>query len=175
MPGALNATAAHAMVALSNPRSDEIFVNIACGSATLLIERLHLTSVGRAVGYDIDAAALDCARANVGAAGLAPSIELHTGDARQLPLESGSVRTVVADLPYAMLLGTAETNRELYPDLLHEAARVLMPGGRCIVVTTQRRLMEDLVDPWEILARVPFSVPHARGTINPTIYALRKP
>jgi tRNA (guanine6-N2)-methyltransferase len=174
LPGALNATAAHAMAVLGDPRPDETFVNIACGSATLLIERLALAPARLAIGYDSDAEALRCARLNLEASGHTSAVELVQQDARQLPLASGSVRTVVADLPFAMRMGSAATNAELYAALLGEAARVLTADGRCVVVTTQHRLMQRILSNWNVEAAVPFELSHARGTFNPTIFVLRK-
>jgi 23S rRNA G2445 N2-methylase RlmL len=137
-----------------------------------MIERLALGPAARVVGYDIDPAALDCARANLAAANLTDRVRLEQRDARDLPWPSGSVRTILTDLPYAMLHGSSEANAELYPALLREAARVLEPGGRCIVVSTQRRLMDHIISGWSVRETVRFSVSHARGTINPTIYVL---
>ena len=50
LEGALNAATAHAMVILTKPTPEDVFVNLGCGSATLLIERLSfglLPSCGR--------------------------------------------------------------------------------------------------------------------------------
>jgi 23S rRNA G2445 N2-methylase RlmL len=175
-PGALNATAAHAMVRLSQPQTDEMFVNVACGSATLLVERALASAAGRLVGYDLDPTVLDCARANLAAAGV--RAELVHGDARQLTHETGSVRTVVGDLPYAQLLGSAASNASLYPELVAEAARVLQPGGRLVLVTTQRRLMGSVIAQVSAQLRIErellFQVPHARGVINPSISVLER-
>jgi tRNA (guanine6-N2)-methyltransferase len=180
LPGALNATAAHAMVTLADPRPDEVFVNIGCGSGTLMIERLTLGPAGSVTGYDIDVRALQCAQANMQASGYAQAVQLTLGDARRLPLATGSVNTLVADLPFAMLLGAANTNAELYPALIDEAARVAAPAAKLIVVTTQNQLMRAVLDrqreQWESTSTVSFKVPHQRGYINPYIYVLvRRP
>src|SRR5207248_11505379 len=139
---------------------------------TLLIERLLLLGAGRAIGYDIDAEALACARANVSAAGLAGRATLFACDAGRLPLEAGSVRTVVGDLPYAQLLGSSAENAALYPSLVGEAARVLQRSGRLVLVTTQRRLLRSVLLGFAAVLRlereVPFEVPHARGVIKPS-------
>ena len=70
LPGALNAVVAHAMVALSAPNPADRYLNLACGSGTLLVERLALGPARLAVGCDNAAGPLDCARANLRAAGL---------------------------------------------------------------------------------------------------------
>jgi len=132
----------------------------------------------QALGYDVDDTALACARANVAAAGLGASITLERRDATALPLDDGTVDTVAADLPYAMLLGSGTANAELYPALVDEAARVLKPAGRLLVVTTQNRLMasvcEARAEVLRLVERVPFEVPRERGTISPSIWALER-
>ncbi|PZS02444.1 MAG: hypothetical protein DLM69_04080, partial [Candidatus Chloroheliales bacterium] len=67
MPGALNATVAYAMVKLTKPRPDDVFLNLACGSGSLLIERLATVRARLAIGCDIDRAALNHAAANLAA------------------------------------------------------------------------------------------------------------
>ena len=173
LPGALNATAAHVMATLSEPRADETFVNVGCGSGTLLIERLALAPAGRVIGYDIDPTAIACARRNLEASGFAASVDLAECDATQTPLAAESVRTVVADLPFAMRMGSGPANDELYPALLGEARRVLTPDGRLVVVTTQHQLMARIVVEWDVETTVPFQLSHAGGTFRATIYVLR--
>ena len=178
LPGALNATAAHAMCVLADPAPSDVYVNIACGSGTLLIERLALGPARQVLGYDVDDAALSCARANVAAAGFGASITLERRDAAALPLEDGAADAVVADLPYAMLLGSGTANAALYPALLDEAARVLKPAGHLLVVTTQNRLMASVCEAraqvLRLVERVPFEVPRERGAISPGIWALER-
>jgi 23S rRNA G2445 N2-methylase RlmL len=175
-PGALNATAAYAMVRLSEPVDDEVFVNVGCGSGTLIVERLAAGPAGSVSGYDTDVQALECARANLAASGF--SATLSVGDATRLPLAEGSVRTVVGDLPYAMLLGSAGANASLYPAIVSEAARILEPGGRLVLVTTQTHLMQrvtsDLAASLRVEREVSFAVPHARGVISPRLWCLQR-
>jgi len=178
MPGALNATVAHVMVSLAQPHPNESFVNLACGSGTLIVERLELGPAESVVGYDIEPRALECARANLKASRHDSEVRLFLGDAAQLPLPRASVDTLVADLPYAMHVGTGNANAKLYPGLLTEAARVACPGARFILVTTQRRLMMDVLaqlrDQWECLSTIPLKISYQHGYIRPTIYLLSK-
>lgn len=67
--GALNATVSHAMVRLTEPKQDDVFLNLMCGSGTLLIERMTAGTAQSAVGYDHDETALTCARENIEASG----------------------------------------------------------------------------------------------------------
>jgi len=172
MEGALNAAVAHAMALLTEPRPSDIVLNLACGSGTLLIERLAAAPARRAIGCDTSEAALQCARANVEAAGLERAIELYPWDARALPLPDRSVDILLADLPFGHLVGSHEGNRVLYPDLLREAARVARPGARFALITHEHRLMETTLaqcPAWSLLRAFPVGI----GEVLPRVYLLR--
>jgi len=171
--GALNATVAHAMVRLTQPKPDDVYLNLMCGSGTLLIERLSAGPAQSAVGYDHDETALTCARENVEASGYGAFIKLERGDVRELPMPDGCVDALVADLPFGHLSGSHEGNVEIYPAILREAARVAKTGARFVLITHEVRLMESLMaesDVWttEQVIRV------ALGGLYPRIFVLRR-
>jgi 23S rRNA G2445 N2-methylase RlmL len=173
LPGALNATVAAAMIDLTRPAPEDVFLNIGCGSGTLLVERLLTGPARRAIGCDTDPAALDCAGANLAAAGRDRAAELEAWDARALPLPDASVDAVCADLPFGHLVGSHADNLALYPALLREAARVARPGARCLLITHEARLMERLLDrspEWSVDAVVRLAL----ETLHPRIFALRR-
>ncbi len=169
--GALNASVAHAMVLLTPPSPEDTFLNIACGSGSLLVERLEATAVKRAIGCDIDPQALDCAQQNLRASRTHATL-LHC-DARTLPLAAESVDVLCADLPFGQLVGTHEENVSFYPALLREAARIARHEARFVLITHEVRLMESLLRDsvaWttENMLRVTL------GGLHPRIYVLRK-
>ena len=141
-PGALNASLAYAMIALAAPAPDDMVLNVACGSGTLLIERLLAGQAQQAIGCDTDAAALDCARANLRAAGLEGAARLESWDAGALPLKDASVSMICVDLPFGQLVGSHRENQEFYPRVFAEAARVARPGARLVLLTHEVRLLE---------------------------------
>ena len=142
LPGALNATVADAMALLTEPRDDDVYVNLCCGSGTLLIERCAIGPAARVFGCDTDPTALGAARENVAASRHAAQIGLHNWDARALPLAEASISALTADLPFGVQMGNHAANRTLYPALLAEAARVARTGARFVLLTAERRLME---------------------------------
>jgi len=168
MEGALNATVAHAMMRFTRPTQSDTVLNLACGSGTLMIERLACGPARRMIGCDINHDALACAYANLQASGnrvtmelnpsedaitppakaqlgKMPTVELYSWDARSLPLPKESVDVLVADLPFGHLVGSHEQNIELYPAILQEAARVARRGGLFALLTHEIRLMESLL------------------------------
>lgn len=153
-PGAPNATLAHAIARLSEPDPQDRLLNICCGSGTLLVERLALTKAQEAIGCDIDHEALECARANLLAAGMAARVRLQAWDATALPLDTASINVILADLPFGQLIGSHRENQRLYPRLLSEAARVAAPGARMLLLTHELRLLEaavaDMPELWDV-------------------------
>lgn len=140
-PGALQATVAHVMAGLTQPKPNDIVLNVCCGSGTLLIERGMLAPAQRLIGCDISEPALDCAARNV-AAWRAGGAELYDWNAMQLPLPDNSVSALLADLPFGNRVGSHEDNRVLYPAVLREAARVAKAGARFVVISAEVKLLQ---------------------------------
>jgi tRNA (guanine6-N2)-methyltransferase len=72
-----------------------------------------------------------------------PPISIHEWDARQLPLDAGSVTAPAVNLPFGAQVGSVEENRDLYPAFLREAVRVLRPGARCVALSGDVRTLGD--------------------------------
>ena len=173
LEGALNAAVAQAMIRLIHPARHDIFLNLACGSGTLLVERLAAGRVRRAIGLDLDARSLACAAINLHAAGLAQYADLLLADARALPLPDACVNTLASDLPFGHLVGSHSENVAAYPSILHEAARVSRPGARFTLITHEVRLMEQLLaapeNPWQVEQVLKVEL----GGLSPRIFTLR--
>lgn len=172
-PGALNAAVARSMIQISLPRADDIFLNIGCGSGTLLVERAASAPSRLLIGCDTDQAALACARANIQASQQAGRIRLENWDFRELPLSTGSVDVVCSDLPFGHDVGSHQENLALYPRLLEEAARVAHPDARGLFLTHEVHLMTELLETsqaWETMHVIPLTL----AGLHPRIYHLRR-
>jgi 23S rRNA G2445 N2-methylase RlmL len=174
MPGALNATLAHAMMRLSAPHADDRIVNLACGSGTLLVERLALGPAQSAIGCDSDPDALACARDNLRAAGFARMTRLEGWNATDLPLDDRSATVICADLPFGQLVGSHRQNQELYPRIFAEAARIAAPGARMVLVTHEVRLLERVAGDYAQAWRIEQVLPVRSGGMMPRVYLLRR-
>ncbi|MFN8376386.1 MAG: methyltransferase domain-containing protein [Anaerolineae bacterium] len=171
LEGALNASVARAMALFTKPSADDIFLNIGCGSGSLLVERLEVEKARQAIGCDISVEALACAAENLRASRKQATL-LHC-DGRQLPLASNSVNVLCADLPFGQLVGTHQENLQLYPALLHEAARVAVRRAYFVVITHEIKLMEALLretSVWQVESMIRITL----GGLHPRIYILRK-
>jgi tRNA (guanine6-N2)-methyltransferase len=173
-PGALNATIAAAMIELTAPRADDHFVNLMCGSGTLLVERLLRCPVAEALGVDISRDALDAARANLAAAGVGRRVKLMESDAVITGLDMARYTALTADLPYGNLVGSHRDNATLYPRLLAEAARMAAPGARFAVVTHEIRLLDASLAGSTGLWQLERTFRVFQGGQRPQVYLLRR-
>jgi 23S rRNA G2445 N2-methylase RlmL len=173
LEGALNAATAQAMVILSQPKADDIFVNLGCGSGTLVIERISHSRCKAAIGFDNQTDHLRCALSNLQASGQSERVHLQRADITRLPLEGGSVSALCADLPFGQLTGTHQENERLYPLALQEAARIAKPGARFVLITHEVRLMDRLLSHptnWSLEQLIRINL---RG-LHPRIYILQR-
>lgn len=172
--GALNGAVAHAMVRLTHPNPRDVYLNIACGSGTLLVERLLTGPARHLIGCDIDPTALACARQNATAAGAGSRIALYQANGCALPLASRSINAITADLPFGHLVGSHAENLRIYPLILEEAARVARPRAFFTVITHEVRLMDQLLladdSPWTIEKVLKVEL----GGLHPRIFVLQK-
>ncbi len=135
MEGALNATIATVMIEMTSPRPNDRFLNLMCGSGTLLIERLLRCPARVAIGCDTDAAALASAKENLRASKLSAPVELLEMDATALQFPANTFNAICTDLPWGQLVGSHQHNADLYPRVLAEAARVAAPRARLVLLT----------------------------------------
>lgn len=174
--GALNATVARAMALLTQPRADDVFVNGMCGSATLMLERAACGAARQIVGCDVSDVALHCAAQN--SAAFANSrhtpIQLEKWDATQMPLADASADALCADLPFGNLVGSHADNLMLYPRVLHEAARVLRPQARAVLITHEIKLLTRVLQSQSALWKVEQQIPIVLRGLHPQIFVLRR-
>ncbi len=134
MPASLRPSAAAALAFLSDIADNDVFLDPMCGAGTILIERALAGRYTQLLGGDISREALAVAQNNIGPR--YQPIELREWDARQLPIDAGSITALAVNLPFGQQIGSPEENRTLYPALLREFARVLRPGMRLVALTS---------------------------------------
>ena len=144
--GGLNATIAAAVVRALRPTATDAFVDLMCGSGTLVLERLAAGPAARVVGVDIDPAALATTRVHLrNARHRGVHVELLEADATALDGGVGRFDALVANLPWGTLVGSHDENDVLYPALLRGAAAVGAPSARFGVLTHDVRRFESVL------------------------------
>lgn len=150
LPGGVNATVAVAMNRLAGEVEGERYLNLMCGSGTLLIERL--LSPPRAVeltGVDVSPEALGCAAKNefaarVAAGGSLQPVTWREGDVTDLDL-GRRYDVVTADAPWGDAVGAHAENEALHAALLACAARHTTPGARFALLTHEVKVVSRLL------------------------------
>ena len=166
-------TIAAVMIEMTSPRPNDRFLNLMCGSGTLLIERLLRCPARVAIGCDIDTAALAAAQENLRASKLTAPVELLEMDATALQLPSSTFDVICADLPWGQLVGSHRHNSALYPKFLTEAARVATPRARLVLLTHEIKLFESVLQDcteWTLREVVKIF----KGGLHPRIYLFQK-
>ena len=144
--GGLNATVAAAVVRALQPTPDDAFVDLMCGSGTLVLERLAAGPAARVVGIDVDPAALATTRVHLrNARHRNARVELLEADATALDDGVGRFDALVANPPWGTLLGSHDENDALYPALLRGAAAVAAPNARFGLLTHDVRRFEAIL------------------------------
>jgi arsenite methyltransferase len=111
--------------AVADLRAGEIVLDLGSGAGTdVLISAGRVAPGGRAIGLDMTDEMLEVARANARDAGV-ENVEFVKGYLEELPLADASVDVVISNCVINL---SADK-----PRVLHEAARVLRPGGRFAV------------------------------------------
>lgn len=172
--GALNATIAAGMIEMTNPRKSDIFINLMCGTGTLMIERLARMPAQGVVGIDASEEMLACAQENITAAGLDGYIETTRMDATRTDFGAGVADAIVADLPWGQKVGSHNENLTLYPKFLDEAARLAKPKARLVILTHEVRLLETLLKKYEDIWTIKRTVKVFQSGLHPRIYLLER-
>lgn len=165
-PGGLNATVAVALNELLAGGARGSYLNLMCGSGTLLVERALAAPHRRLVGVDLEPSALTCAAENLASAGVGQDAELMVADVRDPDLverllnghDGGEQRfaAVAADAPWGDAVGSHHGNEELHEALFRVSAQLIAPRGRLGLVTHEVRLLRRVLERhpgWRVVSR----------------------
>ena len=128
-------------------RAGRVVCDMMCGSGTIPLEAAFVARDAPCcvLGGEVATAYAEAALANLRACGRGTAavrrVSVLSWDARALPLRSGVVDAVVCDMPYGLRCGNARKNARMYGAVLAEVARVLAPGARAWLLTTETKLV----------------------------------
>jgi SAM-dependent methyltransferase len=160
---ALKVPVVHAMTRLAlgdgarGARAGGLVVDVACGGGCLGLEAALHWPAWHALGGDaankearrLGRSLTTLARASGAERAAAGRCGALLWDAARLPLRAGCADAVCSDLPWGQSFGSRRANLALYPRALREAARVLRPGGTCVLLSADRAAMRAaLGDGW---------------------------
>ncbi|KAL6075757.1 THUMP domain-containing protein 3 [Balamuthia mandrillaris] len=142
---ALRASIAYCMCRAANIQQSMIVVDPMCGSGKILMEGRQEWLQAHFIGGDnnpqqIKRAVKFLNASSASAPKVAPT-ELFCWDATALPLNSASVHLIISDIPFGKMHGSKSSNMLLYPLLLKEMNRVLVEGGKAVLLTSMKGLL----------------------------------
>jgi hypothetical protein len=170
-PASTNPVVAAVMIRLAKIEPGQLVVDPFCGAGTLLVYAAEMARPGRLVGLDTQSRWLRMAAENLTRRGHPGG--LVRADAAHIPMGTGTVHRVVANLPFGKRVGSHRVNAQLYPAALAEIARVLPGGGRAVLLTDDKRLFRETVQRTR-LVRVVKEIVLERGGLHPSAYVLLK-
>jgi SAM-dependent methyltransferase len=170
-PASTNPVVAAVMIRLAKIEPGQLVLDPFCGAGTLLVYAAEMARPGRLVGLDVQTRWLRMAADNLARRGHHGT--LARADAAHLPMGTGTVHRVVANLPFGKRVGSHRVNADLYPAALAEIARVLPGGGRAVLLTDDKRLFRETVQRTR-LVRVIKEIVLARGGLHPSAYVVTK-
>ena len=186
----LRGSVSYSLARLASIGQSDVVYDAFCGSGALLLETRARYSSTFCLGSDLETASLAAknlllwprseARGtlsdhwtkhhDVGQLAIA---DVFTADARRLPLRDRCCDVILCDLPFGKKCGSAAQNRIVYPDAVQEFARVLRPGGRAVLLTRERGLLQRVLDSdqhFDVLQRLPVEM----GGLILAVFLLRR-
>jgi len=147
LEASLRPSVAAAMIFLTEPQPEDIFLDPMCGSGTLLLERRLGGPYRQMLAADIDAKRAEATLTNLLAQRKEPpkAFTVMQADARRLPFAEGVMDKVATNLPFGKQLGSPQVIANLYPAFFAQLERVLRPGGRAVVLSSEYEEIKEAV------------------------------
>ncbi|KAG0084404.1 THUMP domain-containing protein 3 [Podila epicladia] len=148
---------AYTLLAMAGPTTGDIVLDVCAGVGTIpIVGAIHFPGSFFA-GSEIVPSNIDKAAEN--ARGMKAKVEetkggkpshsqpsLFMGDAKAVCWRSGTVDLIVSDLPWGQRESSHVSNCKLYPKLVKQVIRLLRVGGRAVLVTGERKLLQRQLD-----------------------------
>ena len=158
--GSLPLTIAAAMCFAANPQTHEVVWDPVAGTGTLLREFAALESEAVLIGSDIDARAIEVAKANL--TGI-PNVEVHIADSSKHALGRSNLTLTLANLPFGKQFGSPELNASIYEGIFRSSLAHAAPNWRACVITSDERSLDTAINAIPTLSRQKLIAVRVRG------------
>jgi 23S rRNA G2445 N2-methylase RlmL len=144
-PASLRPSVAAAMVRVAEIKPKHRILDPMCGAGTILAEHwLAMESIRfekpPALGGDLEHGAVIAAQANLRKLG---TTFLNRWDACELPLPPGCVDRILSNPPFGKQLGNPAHLGRLYRAMLREYDRVLVAGGKAVLLVADGEVLDE--------------------------------
>eukprot|EP00794_Sanderia_malayensis_P020106 gene20106-22077_t len=184
-PTTLRATTAFCLLKLAGVKTGDIVCDPMCGTAAISLEGVTSFPSTYQIGGENHSEGCENARKNF------ENMEKSFGemkdlrdfsfphsiiqwDARRIPLRDSLVDVVVCDMPFGKRIGYKGRNFLLYPDVLHEMARICRSNGKAVLLTQHKSAMNKTLDKCRFLWKKQASFFINMGGLNVGIYVLKR-
>jgi tRNA G10 N-methylase Trm11 len=136
------------MWVLANAKPHSMVCDIGCGSGTIISECLRSLSVpvaGFGIGGEISPDSASMASLNLAQIGCSAATDVAVWDMMRIPLRDASQDVCLCDLPFGKQHSKQNKLTELYSKAAREISRVLVVGGRAVLMGVCKRLGPTLV------------------------------
>jgi tRNA G10 N-methylase Trm11 len=149
-PASLRPTIARALVHLTRPEDNDIFLDPMCGAGTIMIERALAGRYQLIQGGDINEEAVAATIENFG--NKHKPREIHHWDAKQLPLDKQSIDKIATNPPWGRQIGSPSELRTQYRSVFSEMDRVLKPNGIVAILTSEWKISKQALEKTNLTA-----------------------
>ncbi|GAQ80022.1 hypothetical protein KFL_000440230 [Klebsormidium nitens] len=145
----LKPSTAYALCQLADIRPGHVVLDPLCGCGTIPLEAADFygPSIAAFAGELLEDAVAKAGR-NLAAGqqgGRPGPCDVIRWDATRLPWRDRTVDRVISDMPFGILCGSPKERNNVFPSVLKEIARVLVPGtGRAVLLCQGRKVRADL-------------------------------
>ncbi len=142
--GELRPELANILCLLSEPQTDDIFLDPLSGSGSIPIERAKSFSYKQILTGDIDPTIVNNLRTKTSK--LNKNITVGRWDATNLKtFRENSVDKIVTDPPWGLHSGIHLNLPVFYSNIFNEFQRVLKPGGMLVILVAKKELLENVL------------------------------
>ncbi|MEM7657565.1 MAG: methyltransferase domain-containing protein [Bacteroidota bacterium] len=145
----LKLTTAWALLQLADipPASEATLLDPFCGSGTILLEAAAVFPHLQLYGSDLFPEVVEGASQNLAAFDLSERVSLRQQDARHLSEHwaENSVDVLVTNPPFGLQMGRKLNLFWFYHDLLAQAARIVKPDGRVVMLVLKANLLRQVI------------------------------
>lgn len=163
---ALRPVVAAAMVQLSEPKADDVFLDPMAGTGTIVAERASIGAYNRLIAGDKSRDAVKALTKNLQALG--GDLAIRRLDATDLPFENGEISKIVVNLPFGKQYSNIEELHQLYDGVCAEWERVVMPNGLIVALAAEDDILRQkiaLFDSLRIRKNYPITILGHKATI----------